>query len=107
MPVEFLADEQVAVYGRFAASPSAAELSRLCLLDDADRSLVARHRGAASRLGFALQLVTVRSVGAFLDDPRCDVTRYAAVWPTGEGRGVVLGQSETRTGAATMWTRRG
>ncbi|MDQ2739460.1 MAG: DUF4158 domain-containing protein, partial [Actinomycetota bacterium] len=69
MPVEFLGDEQAAAYGRFAASPSAAELGRLCLLDDADRSLIARHRGAAFRLGFALQLVTVRSVGAFLDDP--------------------------------------
>jgi len=106
MPVEFLADEQVAVYGRFAASPSAAELSRLCLLDDADRSLVARHRGAASRLGFALQLVTVRSVGAFLDDPRCDVTRYAAVWPTGEGRGDVPGPSATQPGTGKTSMRR-
>lgn len=52
-----------------AGSPSRAELDRSCLLDDADRELVAFRRGDASRLGFALQLVTVRSLGTLLSDP--------------------------------------
>lgn len=69
MPVEFLTDERVAAYGRFAPRPSRAELDRVCLLDDADLALVGKRRGEYSRLGFALQLVTLRATGGFLSDP--------------------------------------
>lgn len=69
MPVEFLSDEEVAAYGGFVGSPSPTELARWCLLDDADLRLVNRRRVDHLRLGFALQLVTVRALGLFLVDP--------------------------------------
>jgi len=69
MPVEFLSDEQVSTYGRLPSEPSAAEVERFFYLDDADRSLVARRRSDHHRLGFAVQLGTVRAVGRFLEDP--------------------------------------
>jgi hypothetical protein len=56
MPVEFLTDDE-------------ADLERVFFLDDEDRVLMGRHRGEHMRLGFALQLVTVRWVGTFPEDP--------------------------------------
>jgi hypothetical protein len=38
LPVEFLSDEQVGVYGRFTGELSAAEVERFFYLDDADRN---------------------------------------------------------------------
>ena len=73
MAVEFLTDEQAAGYGRFEGEPAQAELERFFFLDDADRELVARRRGAHSRLGFAVQLGTVRYLGTFLSPDALDV----------------------------------
>lgn len=69
MPVEFLSDDQVAVYGQFSGPVSRAELERFFFLDDRDLELVGRRRGEGSQLGFGLQLGTLRFLGMFLDDP--------------------------------------
>ncbi|MGH3237781.1 MAG: DUF4158 domain-containing protein, partial [Streptosporangiaceae bacterium] len=69
MLVEFLSDADAAVYGRYAGVPSQADLERAFFLDDEDRALIDHRRGEHMKLGFSLQLVTVRWVGAFLEDP--------------------------------------
>ncbi len=69
MPVDFLTDEQAAAYAGFVDAPSQTELERFFFLDDADRSVVDKRRGDANRLGFGVQLGTVRQLGAFLADP--------------------------------------
>ncbi|GLY66522.1 transposase [Amycolatopsis taiwanensis] len=70
MPVEFLSDDQALAYGRFpSAGFTRHELERYFFLDDRDRVLAEAKRRDHNKLGFCLQLMTVRYVGRFLDEP--------------------------------------
>lgn len=69
MALDFLTDAQVSGYCRYQDVPLRSDLERFFFLDDVDRLSVDRRRGEHNRLGFALQLATVRYLGAFLEDP--------------------------------------
>ena len=67
---KYLTAAEEASYGRFEAqAPEQAVLERFFFLDEADLDLVAKRRGDRNRLGFSLQLMTVRHLGTFLEDP--------------------------------------
>jgi hypothetical protein len=79
--IEFLPDAQAAGYAVFPEVLSQAELERYFFLDDADLEAVAPKRRAHNRLGFAVQLASVRYLGRFMPDPRqvrVEVAEYLA-----------------------------
>lgn len=79
-------------YGRFPVRLSADELAEFFFFDERDRELICKRRRECNRLGFAVQLGTVRYLGRFLEDPSSvseQVVRWVArelgVDPSGRG----------------------
>ena len=60
MPVSYLSTTQRERYSRYPESLSADELAWYFHLDDDDREWIATKRRDSNRLGYALQLTTVR-----------------------------------------------
>jgi len=105
MPVEFLTPEQRQQYGAYTAEPSDAQLASYFYVDAIDRERLVTKRGSYQRLGFALQICTVRFLSTFLvnptrvppgavrhvakqlgidDDPALLLVQYATAWQTRE-----------------------
>ncbi|MEU9191254.1 DUF4158 domain-containing protein [Streptomyces sp. NPDC048484] len=69
MTVEYLSEDQIARYGRFAGEPSAQELEEFFRLDAEALEQAAAKRRSHNRLGFAVQWGTVRMLGTSLSAP--------------------------------------
>jgi hypothetical protein len=68
MPVSFLSQAQCDNYAKYPTDLPADIVNSLFFLDDQDMEWIASKRGDFSRLGYALQLTTVRFIGAFISD---------------------------------------
>ena len=70
-------------YGQFTRELSLDELAGCFCFSDDDQHTIARRRGDANRLGFAVQLGTVRYLGRFLENPAA-VPAQVVAWTARE-----------------------
>ncbi|HIF0232327.1 TPA: Tn3 family transposase [Legionella pneumophila] len=68
MPVSFLSPTQRDNYAKYPIDLPLDIVSNLFFLDDQDKEWISIKRGDFSRLGYALQLTTVRFIGTFISD---------------------------------------
>lgn len=68
MPVSFLSPAQCDNYAKYPTDLPSDIVDSLFLLDDQDMEWIANKRGDFSRLGYALQLITVRFIRTFISD---------------------------------------
>lgn len=68
MPVSFLSSAQSDNYAKYPTDLPSDIVDSLFFLDDHDLEWIASERGDFSRLGYALQLTTVRFIGSFISD---------------------------------------
>ncbi|WP_135230823.1 DUF4158 domain-containing protein [Deinococcus fonticola] len=69
MGFDFLTDEDLALYGRFRGDPSPQQFHDFFHLDEEQLKRIAELRHPHTKLGFALQLTTLKFLGTFLSDP--------------------------------------
>ncbi|GGJ60098.1 DUF4158 domain-containing protein [Deinococcus roseus] len=70
MPADFLTPEQSQRYGTYTEEPTPEQLEKFFQLDDFDLEFIQKGRLGVQRLGFALQLTTLRFLGTFPRDVR-------------------------------------
>ncbi|MFC9460947.1 DUF4158 domain-containing protein [Streptomyces sp. NPDC056983] len=76
MPTKFLSEEQRRRFGHFTEDPDKGQLAESFLLDQTARRRAMAARGARNRIGWAVQLGTIRYLGTFVNRPGPEGLRW-------------------------------